>query len=121
MKKQEIQKLLQKNSRISSFRRKVYLALLHVPAGYVTTYAELGKVIGCSSAQAVGQALKHNPYAPDIPCHRVIKSNLSIGGFHGAKAGMYIKQKKELLAKEGVFFNEDGILIDSERVFKLKL
>lgn len=101
---------------VSRFQQKVYEALLQIPRGRVTTYKLLAIAIGCKSAQAVGQALRRNPYAPEVPCHRVIKSDLTIGGFSGKNKGIEIKRKMELLKKEGVYFSS-GILIDSELLF----
>lgn len=89
---------------ITEFQRKVYLALLEVPRGSTITYQELGQRIGCKSAQAIGQALRRNPFAPDVPCHRVICSNGGIGGFMGKRSGQTIEKKLRLLAEEGVTF-----------------
>lgn len=85
---------------ITEFQRRVYLELLNVPLGETITYGELAKRIGCKSAQAVGQALKRNPFAPDVPCHRVIASDGSIGGFHGMRNGAMIEKKIALLEEE---------------------
>lgn len=85
---------------ITEFQRKVYLTLLEVPQGETISYKQLGDRIGCRSAQAIGQALKRNPFAPEVPCHRVICSDGSIGGFHGQREGEMIEKKKSLLAKE---------------------
>ena len=67
------------------FQRRVFEALTHVPLGKTTTYGILAKAIGCGSAQAIGQALRRNPDAPRIPCHRVVCNNGSIGGFFGER------------------------------------
>ncbi|MCQ2195499.1 MAG: MGMT family protein [Paludibacteraceae bacterium] len=85
---------------ITDFQRKVYLALLDVPRGETISYKELGLRIGCRSAQAIGQALKRNPFAPEVPCHRVIASDGSIGGFHGQRDGEMIEKKIGLLEEE---------------------
>lgn len=85
---------------ITEFQRKVYLALLDVPCGQTISYKQLGERIGCRSAQAVGQALKRNPFAPHVPCHRVIASDGSIGGFHGQTSGEMIEKKQQLLCAE---------------------
>lgn len=85
---------------ITDFQRKVYLALLEVPRGETISYKELGLRIGCRSAQAIGQALKRNPFAPEVPCHRVIASDGSIGGFHGQRDGEMIEKKIRLLEEE---------------------
>jgi O-6-methylguanine DNA methyltransferase len=71
---------------VSPFQRRVFQALLRVPSGCVTTYGALAATIGCGSARAVGQALRRNPLAPDIPCHRAIRSDLMLGGFKGSCA-----------------------------------
>lgn len=87
---------------ITEFQRRVYLALLSVPRGATITYRELGEHIGCRSPQAIGQALKRNPFAPFVPCHRVIASDGTIGGFHGQTEGEMIQKKLALLKAEGV-------------------
>ncbi|VDB95405.1 unnamed protein product [Peniophora sp. CBMAI 1063] len=62
---------------------EVYDACLKVPAGRVTTYGVLCKHIGSGSARSVGRALATNPFAPRIPCHRVLPATLFAGGFRG--------------------------------------
>lgn len=86
---------------ITDFQRRVYLALLTVPCGETITYGELARRIGCRSAQAVGQALRRNPFAPDVPCHRVIAADGSLGGFHGERDGAMLEKKRALLLAEG--------------------
>lgn len=98
----DIRTIVETDSRITDFQRKVYLALLDVPCGATVSYKELGERIGCRSAQAIGQALKRNPFAPDVPCHRVISANGSIGGFQGKREGEMIEKKLQLLKEEGV-------------------
>lgn len=98
---QDIRTIVETDSRITEFQRRVYLALLDVPRGATITYKELGERIGCKSAQAIGQALKRNPFAPAVPCHRVIASDGSIGGFHGQRNGEMIEKKRKLLQQEG--------------------
>lgn len=89
---------------ISPFAARVYAALQSVPSGRVITYAALGQRIGCRSPRAVGQALRTNPFAPAIPCHRVIAADLSPGGFFGRSRGPQITRKLRLLSAEGVNF-----------------
>ena len=76
------------------------MELLNVPAGSTITYGELARRIGCRSAQAVGQALKRNPFAPHVPCHRVVAADGSIGGYFGEREGEMIERKRKLLEKE---------------------
>ena len=85
---------------ITEFQRRVYLALLDVPRGETITYGELARRSGCRSAQAVGQALKRNPYAPEVPCHRVVASDGSIGGYYGERTGKMMERKRALLDTE---------------------
>lgn len=98
----DIRTIVERDTRITEFQRKVYLALLDVPRGATISYKELGARIGCRSAQAIGQALKRNPFAPDVPCHRVISSDGSIGGFHGKRDGEMIAKKIRLLEAERI-------------------
>ena len=85
---------------ITEFQRKVYLELLNVPCGETVTYGELARRIGCRSAQAVGQALRRNPFAPDVPCHRVIAADGTLCGFAGQRDGEMIEKKRALLDSE---------------------
>ena len=96
----DIRTIVEQDSRITEFQRKVYLALLDVPRGATISYKELGERIGCRSPQAIGQALKRNPFAPHVPCHRVIASDGSIGGFYGQRDGEMIDTKRKLLLEE---------------------
>ena len=93
---------------LTPFRAKVLDALCQVPRGKVTTYKYLSNQVNCGSSQAIGQALKHNPFAPEVPCHRVVRTDGSIGGFSGMTSGSKIDKKIALLKGEGVEFLEDG-------------
>lgn len=96
----DIEDIVRQSSDITDFQRRVYLELLKVPRGSTITYGELARRIGCRSAQAVGQALKRNPFAPAVPCHRVVAADGSIGGFGGHRDGEYIERKRRLLEQE---------------------
>ena len=85
---------------ITEFQKKVYLELLNVPSGQTISYGELARRIGCRCPQAVGQALKKNPFAPDVPCHRVICSDGKLGGYFGKTDGDMIDRKRMLLESE---------------------
>ena len=86
----------------SLFAQQVYSLCKKIPQGKVTTYKALAQALNCNSSQAIGQALKRNPYAPIVPCHRVINSNGSIGGFYGQTQGKQIERKLALLQQEGI-------------------
>lgn len=99
-----------KKRTITEFQRKVYAAAKEIPRGRVTTYGLLARYIGCRSARAVGQALRCNPYAPEVPCHRVIQSDFTLGGFSGSSDGPEVCRKNALLSQEGVAFIRPGIV-----------
>lgn len=96
----DIRRCLELSTEITPFQRCVYLELLNVPMGETITYGELARRVGCGSAQAVGQALKRNPFAPYVPCHRVVAADGSIGGYNGARCGEQVERKRKLLADE---------------------
>ena len=106
-----------KTERVSPFAARVYAAVKRVPRGRVITYAALARKVGCHSPRAVGQALRANPFAPAVPCHRVIASDLSLGGFVGQTAGPQLQRKLRLLASEGVFF-QNGFLAEPRRAIR---
>ena len=82
------------------FQVKVWAYLMKIPRGSVKTYLQVAKAIGKPLAvRAVANAIGKNPSAPKIPCHRVIRSDGSLGGYSG-KGG--IKTKRFLLKKEGI-------------------
>ena len=84
----------------TSFQLKVWKYLKKIPRGRVKTYTQVAKGIGKPLAvRAVANAIRRNPHAPIIPCHRVIRSDGSLGGYSG-KGG--VKTKKLLLKKEGI-------------------
>ena len=83
----------------TKFQVKVWKYLRKIPRGSVKTYKEVAQAINCpKSARAVANACGKNPYSPKIPCHRVIRSDGSIGGY-SSKGGK--KAKMKLLKKEG--------------------
>ena len=84
----------------TKFQVKVWSYLRKIPRGRLKTYSQVAKAIGKPYAiRAVANAIGKNPYAPKIPCHRVIRSDGSLGGYSG-KGGL--KTKKFLLKKEGI-------------------
>lgn len=91
---------------ITKFQFEVYSTLLEVPAGNVTTYGEIAKKINCNSARAIGQALKKNDFAPEVPCHRVVRSDLTLGGFSGSTDNGIVGKKMKLLESEGIEYQK---------------
>ena len=96
------------------FEGRVYAAVGEIPSGKVVTYQSLAHHLGCRSAQAVGQALKRNPFAPRIPCHRVVRADGSLGGYAGRDSGSRVAEKRCMLESEGVRFDSRGRLISME-------
>ncbi len=83
----------------TKFQIKVWKFLMKIPKGKVKTYKQVAIAIrNPRSARAVANACGKNPYAPKVPCHRVIRSDGSMGGYSGPGG---IKTKKKLLKKEG--------------------
>ena len=97
------------------FQEKVWELCREIPKGKVTTYKALAEKLGTRAYQAIGQALKRNPYAPEVPCHRVVASDGSLGGFMGKRAGKCLTKKVALLKKEGVSIAR-GKIRDFEQV-----
>jgi len=84
----------------TKFQVKVWKYLAKIPKGKVLSYLDVAKGINKPKAvRAVANAIGKNPFAPKIPCHRVIRSDGSLGGYSG-RGG--IKTKKKLLKSEGI-------------------
>jgi len=103
-------KLLEDFSISMNFNEKVWKACSKVPKGKVTTYAEIAKALNTKAYRAVGNALNKNPFAPKVPCHRVVNSNGKLGGFASGP-----KKKVMRLQREGVKI-KNGKVIDFEKV-----
>lgn len=86
-------------TRLTPFQREVYAYVRAIPPGQTRTYGEVAQALGDASlARAVGQAMGHNPYAPVVPCHRVLAAGNKPGGF---SAGGGARTKLRLLMIEG--------------------
>lgn len=94
---------------LTPHRRLVYRTLLSVPRGRWTTYAILSEHLS-SAPRAIGNAMRANPFSPDVPCHRVLATNRTIGGYKGdwGNGGSYAVEKTKLLDGEGVVFDGMG-------------
>mgnify|MGYP001602354944 CR=1 FL=1 len=93
------QTILQAMKKYPPFYQKVWRACARIPKGGVRTYGWIARRIGRpGAARAVGQALARNPFAPTVPCHRVVGANGSLVGF-SAPGG--VRTKRGLLRKEG--------------------
>jgi O-6-methylguanine DNA methyltransferase len=79
---------------LSKYSQKVLKCVWQIPVGYLTSYGAVAKVCG-GSPRAVGRVMATNPFAPLIPCHRVVQADFSIGGYGGGK-----EMKREILERE---------------------
>jgi len=82
---------------MNSFYEKCYVILKKVPKGKVTTYKEIARALNSKAYRAVGTAMNKNPYAPIVPCHRVINADGNLGGFASG-----LKNKIKILKSEGI-------------------
>ncbi|KAL7932356.1 6-O-methylguanine DNA methyltransferase [Trichoderma chlorosporum] len=98
-------------SQRTPFEKRVWSALCQIPRGRVTTYGLLSAHLG-TSPRAVGNALRRNPFAPEVPCHRVVATGGALGGFKGSwpkdGEGITITEKRSLLRGEGVKLDDKG-------------
>ncbi|KAI8923032.1 6-O-methylguanine DNA methyltransferase [Entophlyctis helioformis] len=126
---------------VTAFQTRVYALCSQIPEGHFATYKDISDALQ-SSPRAVGQALKRNPFAPVVPCHRVLASDYYIGGFFGSwglapsepasapKSGSARKsaqaepaqaadgnvhRKLALLAGEGLLFDATGHLLKDQQ------
>jgi methylated-DNA-[protein]-cysteine S-methyltransferase len=124
----------------------VYDLIRTIPAGKVSTYKDVCAALGEGSPRSVGGALRNNPFAPHIPCHRVIASSFFVGGFKGewmssspvenvgerwekkrnwhepfkgGGMGPLQNEKVRMLVQEGVEFGKNGkMLVSRDAVWK---
>ncbi len=88
---------MKNNTAARDFSAQCYRLLSMVPAGKVTTYKEIAAALESKGYRAVGNAMNRNPDAPRVPCHRVVKSDGSIGGY-----ALGQQRKISLLRAEGI-------------------
>jgi methylated-DNA-[protein]-cysteine S-methyltransferase len=96
---------------MKSFSESCYDLLRRVPRGRVTTYGEIARALNSKSFRAVGNAMNKNPYAPEVPCHRVVYGDGRVGGFASG-----VRKKIKMLESEGVKVT-NGRVVDFDRVF----
>jgi len=97
------------------FEAKVWKLMEKIPKGRVTTYGLIARKLNTKAYRAIGNACRKNPYAPRVPCHRVVRSNETVGGFGGKTSDKAMEKKIQLLRKENVEIR-NGRVIDFERV-----
>lgn len=105
-----------------SFKTDVFDLVKKIPKGKVTTYKEIANEMDTKAYQAVGNILAKNEYGfldgGKIPCHRVVRSDGTVGGFCGQKCGKKVCEKKRLLKKEGIIFKGDKIKEFEKKIYR---
>jgi len=96
----------------TDFQRQVWAAIACIPRGRVTTYGAIARYLGTRGVRAVGTAVGRNPYAPEVPCHRVVRETGQIGHYSGEGG---VPAKRALLAEEGIRIVGEKI-VDFEKI-----
>jgi O-6-methylguanine DNA methyltransferase len=102
---------------LPTYTKKVLKTTEAIPLGYVTSYGAIAKAVG-GGPRAVGNIMASNPFAPIIPCHRVVRSDFTLGGY-----GFGLKNKIQLLGREKRGFSSSKIVeVNAEqlRVFPVE-
>lgn len=93
-----------------AFKDSVYEVTKKIPVGKVATYKQIAILAGSPKAcRAVGMMMKNNPFAPTVPCHRVVASDGSLTGYSG---GNGLITKKKMLIDEGVIFKGEKVNLE---------
>ncbi|XES76918.1 MAG: methylated-DNA--[protein]-cysteine S-methyltransferase [Candidatus Bathyarchaeia archaeon] len=100
--------------RLPEYTQRVLRAVNRIPAGYVASYGGVAEAVG-GGARAVGNVMASNPFAPLIPCHRVVTSSLGLGGYGGG-----LRAKVELLMRERRGFAQPAeVVVDGGGVLRV--
>jgi O-6-methylguanine DNA methyltransferase len=94
-------------TRLPLYTQETLKVTAQIPIGYVASYGAIAEVVG-GSPRAVGNVMASNPFAPIIPCHRVVKSDFTLGGYGGGlkvKFELLVKEKKGFLTSKDVEVN----------------
>lgn len=103
--------LIRHSKDLTLFQKKVLLETVKIPKGSVCSYKELAKRIKAPKAyRAVANALGINHFSPAVPCHRVVRSDNSLGGF-SLKGGVPLKKK--MLRAEGLTIRDNIVIMNS--------
>jgi len=92
---------------LSNYARKVFETVSLIPLGYVASYGSVAKAAG-GSPRAVGRVMALNPFAPIVPCHRVVSSDFTLGGYGGGlkvKLDFLNREKRGYTAKREISVN----------------
>jgi len=98
-----------------NFNNRCYQKLTLIPRGMVSTYAEIAKSLGSNAYRAVGNAMAKNPYPVSVPCHRIVRSDGTLGGY-----ALGVSKKKQLLKKEGIKIKNNKVIDFKDKLFRFK-
>ncbi len=107
------QNLNVKSKHLSKYATRVIEAVSKVPVGYITSYGEVAKAVG-GGPRAVGQIMARNPFAPVCPCHRVVKSDLTLGGYGGGlsvKLAFLKRERRGYTSEKEIPLNGKKLLV----------
>ena len=98
-----------------NFNERCYQKLVLIPKGMISTYAEIAKSLDSKAYRAVGNAMANNPHLIAVPCHRIIRSDGSLGGY-----ALGIKKKIQLLKKEGIKIKNNKVIDFQNKLYRFK-
>ena len=105
------------NADTPDFHRRCWDACRRIPSGSVTTYGRLAAAVGSpNAARAAGRSMACNPYAPEVPCHRVVASDGRLTGYSGEGG---VDRKAAMLAAEGVPIDNGRVVMHHATVVEL--
>ena len=98
---------------LPTYTQKVLKATLQIPLGYITSYGSIAKAVG-GGPRAVGNIMASIPFAPIVPCHRVVKSDFTLGGYGGGlevKVELLSHEKRGFLRSKEIQVNGRGLTV----------
>ena len=98
-----------------NFNKKCYQKLALIPEGMISTYSEIAKSLNSKAYRAVGNAMSNNPNLIYVPCHRIIRSDGSLGKYR-----LGINKKIHLLEKEGITIKDNRVVDFKSKLYKFK-
>ena len=98
-----------------NFNQRCYQKLVLIPKGMVSSYGEIAKSLNSRAYRAVGNAMAKNPHPVAVPCHRIIKSDGTLGGY-----ALGVSKKIQLLKKEGIKIKNNKVVDFESKLFRFK-
>ena len=99
----------------NNFNKQCYQKLALIPKGMISTYAEIAKSLDSNAYRAVGNAMAKNPHPVAVPCHRIVKSDGTLGGY-----ALGASKKIQLLKKEGIKIKNNKVVDFESKLFRFR-